>query len=269
MKNFLRDLKRWWRRGGAKRHRPPESRGGAGFFHEPDTARSDRTAVRRRYGKKRGGFRLPRRFVIVTVLILLLVLFGRAFYRFDRQILPLVLEAAELELQTEINNVINEVIHDIIVSNQVTAADFILESAMIAGAKPVLSINTVLVNEICNAAAFAISERLSNLEPKTVYVPIGMALGLDTLAQVGPNFTFTLAPIGNALVNYSTSFTAVGINQTHFSVWLTVESVVRIINPVQSSEILVTRHVSLVDTIISGVVPDTYLNMDTPILSLN
>jgi len=48
-----------------------------------------------------------------------------------------------------------------------------------------------------------------------------------------------------------------------------VESVVRIINPVQSSEIVVTRNVSLVDTIISGVVPDTYLSVDTPMLNLN
>ena len=96
-----------------------------------------------------------------------------------------------------------------------------------------------------------------------------MALGLDTLAQFGPHFSFSLAPIGNALVDYESSFTAVGINQTHFSVWLTVESTVRIINPVHSSEIIVTRNVSLVDTVISGVVPDTYLNMDVPVLSVN
>jgi len=96
-----------------------------------------------------------------------------------------------------------------------------------------------------------------------------MALGLDTLAQFGPHFSFSLAPIGNALVDYESSFTAVGINQTHFAVWLTVESTVRIINPVQSSEIIVNRTVSLVDTIISGEVPETYLNMDTPLLNLN
>ncbi|MCL1882778.1 MAG: sporulation protein YunB [Defluviitaleaceae bacterium] len=212
---------------------------------------------------------VPRSFVLFTVLILLIVGGAHSFYRFDRQILPLVLEAAELRIQTEINNVINSVVHEIIMENQVTAADFILQNQFTAGAKPVLSVNTVLVNEICNAAAQAISERLNNLEPEIASVPIGMILGLDTMAQVGPHFTFSLAPIGNALVNYETSFTAVGINQTHFSVWLTVESVVRIINPVQSSEIHVTRHVSLVDTIISGTVPGTYLNMDAPNVTLN
>ncbi|MCL1878577.1 MAG: hypothetical protein FWF80_06940, partial [Defluviitaleaceae bacterium] len=84
-------------------------------------------------------------------------------------------------------------------------------------AKPTISVNTVLANEICNAAAQAISDRLGSLEPEIVSVPLGMALGLDTLAQSGPRFTFTMAPVGNALVNYESSFTAVGINQTHLA----------------------------------------------------
>jgi len=201
------------------------------------------------------------------MIMILVATFALSYYRFDRLILPLVLEQKELRLQAEINNVINAVVHDIMSSRNITAADFLL-ATMSQDAKPVLSVNTVLVNEICNAAAQKISERLNNLEPEAVSVPIGMAFGLDTLAQSGPRFSFNLAPIGNALVNYETRFTAVGINQTHFSVWLTVESVVRIINPVQSAEIVVLRNVSLVDTIISGTVPGTYLNMDVPSITL-
>lgn len=213
---------------------------------------------------------LPRRYAVFALIILMLGMSAHSFYRFDRRILPLVLDAAELRLQAEINNVINTVVQEIITEQQVTASDFIIQNSTGGlSAKPVLSVNTVLVNEICNAAAQRISERLNNLEPEVVSVPVVMALGLDTLAQVGPRFSFYLAPIGNALVNYESNFTAVGINQTHFTVWLTVESVVRIINPVQSTEIFVSRNVSLVDTIISGVVPDTYLNLDTPVLNLN
>ncbi|MCL2198480.1 MAG: sporulation protein YunB [Defluviitaleaceae bacterium] len=274
----LRGIQRWWRRRGvgtttrvSGAENPARSKGLEGWLYDDTPTPATRSSRSARGGKstKREGFRLPRGFVLFTMLILFVIAFIHAFYRFDRQILPLVLEAAELRIQTEINNVINAVVQDIIVANQVTAADFILHSELGANAKPVLSVNTVLVNEICNAAAQAISERLNNLEPEIASVPIGMALGLDTLAQMGPRFTFTLAPVGNALVNHESTFTAVGINQTHFSVFLTVESVVRIINPVQSSEIQVTRQVSLVDTIISGTVPGTYLNMDTPVVNLN
>jgi sporulation protein YunB len=202
------------------------------------------------------------------VFILLIAGFIYSYYRFDRRVLPLILDNAELRLQTEINNAINAVVQEIISQRQITAADFLLHNPLAGEGKPVLSVNTVLVNDICNLAAIGISDWLNNLEPEIVSVPIGMTLGLDTLSQVGPRFSFTMAPVGNALVNYESRFTAVGINQTHFSVWLTVESLVRIINPVQSSEIHVVRNVSLVDTIISGVVPDTYLSMETPVLNI-
>ena len=233
MNRKLRQLNRWFRRRRRPVSRPTQKKG------------------------------IPRRYLAFFMLLILVAVFAHSYYRFDRRILPLVLEQKELRLQAEINNVINSVVHEIISNRNITAADFLV-AGLSQDAKPVLSVNTVLVNDICNAAAQKISERLNNLEPEAVSVPMGMAFGLDTLAQTGPRFSFNLAPIGNALVNYESRFTAVGINQTHFTVWLTVESVVRIINPVQSSEIVVMRNVSLVDTIISGTVPGTYLNMDVP-----
>lgn len=201
---------------------------------------------------------IPRRYIAFFMAIVVVVVSIHSFYRLDRIILPLVLDAAELQLQAEINNIINAVVQDIIRQNNITAEDFIIQTA--AG----LAVNTVLANEICNLAAKSISARLNNLEPELVSVPMGMALGIDMLAQTGPQFSFYLAPIGNALVNYQSSFTAVGINQTHLSVWLTVESIVRIINPVHSKEIIVMRNVLLVDTVIQGTVPDAYLSMDVP-----
>jgi sporulation protein YunB len=197
-----------------------------------------------------------------AVILLMLWSFGYGYYRFDRRILPLVLAAYELRLKTTINNAIYSVVQDIIQERGVNSDDFYIYAREPDGSGPVLAVNTVLVNDICNAAALGISQRLSNMDAEKVSVPLGMALGLDTLGQMGPKFNFTMAPTGNAQVNYASRFEAVGINQAHFEVWLTVVSTIRIINPVQSSTIVVTRDVSLVDTVISGVVPDTYLNVD-------
>jgi len=242
-KIFFRSLQRW-----SRGRRRPTAR----------TRNSDSPAygLSRTKTQKRGF--IPRRYIAFFMCIVVIVVSVHSFYRLDRIILPLVLEAAELRLQAEINNIINAVVQDIIRQNDITAEDFIIQTP--AG----LAVNTVLANEICNLAAKIISGRLNNLEPELVSVPMGMALGLDIMAQTGPRFSFYLAPIGNALVNYESSFTAVGINQTHLSVWLTVESIVRIINPVHSTEIIVMRNVLLVDTVIQGTVPDAYLNMDLP-----
>ena len=210
----------------------------------------------------------PRRGVKQYVLVFFLILFilgcfaGYSYYRFDRKILPLVLASTDLRIKTAINNAIHTEVHHIIRAREVSASDFYIQSLDSNGKGNMLSVNTVLVNDICNAAAMAISERLSVMDPERISVPIGMALGLDTLANLGPRFSFSLRPTGNALVDYGSSFEAVGINQTHFEVWLTVVSTVRIINPVQSSTITISRDISLVDTIITGTVPETYLNID-------
>jgi len=255
-KSWLRKLHRW---------RARRSRGKPRRVNHPIRAKAKPRPMRPK-GKtpSRQPWPIPRRYVAIAMILIALAAFIYSYYRFDRMILPLVLEAAEMRLQTEINNVINQVVQEIISERDITAADFIVQHTLVSESGPVVSVNTVLVNEISNAVAMQISQRLDNMEPETVAIPMGMAFNLDTLAQVGPRYTFRLAPIGNALVDYGSRFTAVGINQTRLSVWLTVESEVRIINPVQSSVVEVTRHVSLVDTIISGIVPDAYLNMDPP-----
>jgi sporulation protein YunB len=212
--------------------------------------------------RKARNHHVPRKYLFIFMLAVVIAAFTYSFYRFDRTIIPLVLDAAELTLQTDINNVINAVITDIIRDNHITATDFYSTQQNQGAGAPVLTVNTVLVNGICNLAAKLISERLNTLEPEVVRVPIGMAFHFDTLAQVGPRFSFTMAPIGNALVDFDSRFSAVGINQVHFSLWLDVEATIRIINPVHSFEVEVSRRILLVDTIISGVVPDTYLNLD-------
>ena len=227
-----------------------------------------RKRTRRRVHLPRWRIRLPRfsRWHMAILMVLIIVgALAYSYYRFDRTVVPLVLEAADLRMQAEINNVINAEIQQIIREKRIIAADFYHQRHDVVMGAPVLSVNTVLVNEICNLAAMRISERLNNMDAEIVSVPMGMAFGLDTLSQVGPRFQFAMAPIGNALVSYDSQFVGVGINQVHFSVWLTVEAVVRIINPVHSFEVVVNRHISLVDTIISGVVPDTYVQMELPV----
>jgi sporulation protein YunB len=207
---------------------------------------------RRPPGRKPG-----RKWLLLFIITLLAVGLGFAYYSFDRRVVPLALSMAEVNAKTEINGIIHQEIQGIIQERKLAAQDFYM-----TGDDHTVTVNTVLVNEICNAVAARVSDKLSQLDPQPVSVPLGMALGLDTLAYFGPRISFNLSPVGNALADYESRFESVGINQVHFEVWLTVESTVRIINPVQSSSITVSRDVALVDTMVSGAVPDTYLNMN-------
>ena len=124
--------------------------------------------------------RFPRRYLALLMLITLIAAFAYSYYRFDRTILPLVLEAAELELQTEINNAINAVIQEIIRENQIRASDFYMRHDT-NPTGPLISVNTVLVNDLSNEAALRISQRLSTMEPEIVSVPLGISFGINMI----------------------------------------------------------------------------------------
>ena len=65
-------------------------------------------------------------------------------------------------------------------------------------------------------------------------------------------------------VDYETSFSQAGINQTNYKVWLTVEITLRMVNPLKSTDVTTTRKIMLIDTIIKGNIPQTYFEINSP-----
>lgn len=210
-----------------------------------------------KYGKGKKKKSLRFFVLIITVILTLTVLIVR---RINARMLPAVLEITQLKSKTQINMIINESIKDNADINALSSSDFYMETTDDSGNVNSLSVNTVIINKICSQLAVDISEKLSILKTETVDIPIGIILGIDSLANVGPKYKVKILPLGDASVNYESSFTSVGINQINFQIWLNIESTIKIVNPLQSKEIKVTRKMTLVDTVFSGEIPKTYIN---------
>ena len=80
-------------------------------------------------------------------------------------------------------------------------------------------------------------------------------------SNTGPSIPFYLKPMGLASVDYETSFTAEGINQINFKIWINVAMDIKIVNPLRSETMSVSRKIMLVDTIINGTVPERYMTL--------
>jgi len=163
-----------------------------------------------------------------------------------------------MSIKTKMNDTIYRSVNNIIKERNLSAADFYTKN----DAGDSLSVNTVLVSDLCNTAALDISNTLDSMGEQRISIPIGSVLSIKALANSGPAYTVSLLPAGNAEVNYESKFVAMGINQINFQVWLHVTSTVRIVNPIQSNVIEVDRDVPLVNTIISGDVPNSYFNVN-------
>lgn len=205
-------------------------------------------------GRKNYKFRLVI-FILFSIFIIFSIL---TVSNFDAKMLPTAIATFNHTVKNKINIVINSAVDDVINKNKIESKDFYNCTLDNEGRISTLSLNTVLVNEICGKIAVEASKRLMNMETVAIEVPLGALLGIDVLSNMGPTFTVLITPVGNTTVDYKTSFQSAGINQINFQVWLNIETGIRIVNPNRELEIKVNRTVTLVNTIFSGVVPENF-----------
>jgi len=199
--------------------------------------------------------------LFLTLIVLILVTYF-LFAIINRTILPVVTTMASQRSVTLINEVINGSLANTVADFALTSEDFYVLSLDDAGRLNSLSVNTILVNQVASILAQDISGHLSQDDPMTIHIPMGLFSGIPIMAGLGPRVPVQIIPAGEATVEYETSFTSAGINQINFQVWLVVETNMRIVIPLQEADIPVSRRVPLVNTVFAGEVPDGMLLTD-------
>lgn len=200
--------------------------------------------------------------LFVLPLFVLFTIFLGIFFliRLDRMLFPIALQAAELHARAKMNEFINSSTINAIERHSLVSEDFYNITTGYDGKLNSLSVNTILINHLTNEIAVSMSEELTGLDNERVQIPYGALTGIRIIANLGPLYTVYLMPMGEVIVDYSSSFASVGINQVNFQVWLNINARMNIINPLQSSEILLERRVPLVNTVINAEIPNVYFN---------
>ncbi len=209
--------------------------------------------------------RARRRLGGLIFLITLTLIFGVIVYFYsliDQLMMPSVIEIATLTAKNQINQMVNESIRRISDDLGIVSTDFFIKTTDPNGKIDTLSVNTILVNDICSRLSSDLSVTFLQLNPDTISIPIGTALGIKALANIGPKYPIKVMPVGEVSIDYESSFTSEGINQINLQIWITIQATVQIVNPLQNREIVVTRNMPLINTVISGEVPPTYINTE-------
>lgn len=195
------------------------------------------------------------RFKILFSLLLSTVIISLLYNRF---VLPVVINVTEKYAVTEINKEINKAYNNIISEKNLTQADFISE----LNSTQFLNTNTVVVNSLCSEMAEVLSERLNNIEDKKVKVPLGLFTTINLLSTTGPTLNMSVDSMGEAKIDYESSFKSCGVNQVNYKLWLNVETEISVINPLVHKNIIVSRKIAVIDMVYNGGIPDTYVKVD-------
>ena len=208
--------------------------------------------------RRRGlGLRLKLRFYLLAGVVMLFSL-GVVV---DAALRPILEQVAAQQVHLAVVRLINEAVYDQL-GNGVAYQQLINVSTDADGRVTLMQRDTVKITRLVTSIARDLEGKLGNLSREDIKVPLGMLTGNSLLADKGPNLTLALLPLGSVSVNIHDEFSAAGINQTRHSIMLDIVVDMGILLPFQSTFTQITDTLPIVESVIVGPIPETYLNME-------
>lgn len=126
-----------------------------------------------------------------------------------------------------------------------------------------IKINATRVNAVMQRSVQKTQNGLSDMISSGVNIPVGSVSGITFLSGKGPNLNVAVIPVGAVDARLRSEFSEIGINQTIHKIYISLDSTIKIIIPGAGNTIKSSSEVLLVESVIIGKVPDTYLNATT------
>lgn len=161
----------------------------------------------------------------------------------------------------------NRALQQKVADENIQYQDFILIHKDNEGHIVLMQANTVKVNKFASDTTLAVQKALEDLRWQSFGIPVGQILGIPLFANLGPKIKYSILPVGSVRVNVVDKFETAGINQTRHSIYLNFNTNVRIVIPSKGGEADIGMQVPLVDSIIVGNVPSTFVSVPGGILS--
>ena len=191
-----------------------------------------------------------------TMIILALVL--TLIIVVDIRIRPMIRSMAESQARSIATLAINEAVSEVMSEENVGYDDLISIEKDENGRVTAVKTNIVRMNSLKSKITTRISEKIDKVKKKEIYLPLGSVLGGDLLSGRGPSIKLYLTLSGSATTTISNKFDSAGINQTRHQVMLNVVSSIYVIVPGCSTSTKVETNICIAETVIVGLVPDTY-----------
>ncbi|ONI44914.1 sporulation protein YunB [Candidatus Epulonipiscioides gigas] len=191
--------------------------------------------------------------IFITVSIL--------YIQLDLESWPSTMAMAKLAATSVATDAINDAIAQTLAINQNTVEDLLNYDYDDDGKLASWNVNTILINNLFSQITSKCSDSLNNIPPIEFEIPLGNLTGSRIFANLGPNLTIEILLNGTVTVDYASEWRESGINQTNHIVWLDVMATVQMVVPIYEETVNVHRRIVLVDKVMTGEVPETYVDV--------
>ena len=190
--------------------------------------------------------------VFVAAVILIV-----GFIIFEHNLKPTIRTIAEAEARWVATEAVNRAIKDEIAN--VDYSQLIMVQKDTQGHIVLMQPNLMRINQLASDTTLAIQASLQSLVNQQFSIPVGQVLGSQLLANYGPRVRVSIYPIGTVRASVFDKFEDAGINQTRHRIYLDIETQVKVVVPLITSDVSVDTQVPITDTVIVGQVPNVYM----------
>jgi sporulation protein YunB len=193
---------------------------------------------------------------LISLLIFLGLTF-QTFYYIEKNIEPVLHSIARIRAE----QMATKAIHDAINQKIIKETDFkklidIKEDK--DGKVQVATFNSNEYTRIVFESTENVMHALKDMETTPEKIKLGQALRSNLLAQLGPELPITLVPYGNVHVELDTKMQQAGINMVLITVFIIIETKVKIVIPFSTQPAVVQSEVPISNALIVGDVPQFY-----------
>lgn len=192
------------------------------------------------------------------LLLLCLALLVGTVLRLDAKLRPVIVELATAELETVINDAIDEVCVQDAADGEITYSNLIQLQYDQEGKLLGLTTDMAALNVLRADMTRNIGEKLREMEGTPVQVPLGTASGVTLFSGLGPYIPVQVLSLESIAGYFESEFTSAGINQTRHQIEMVVSVQVMLLLSGSSCEKTFTNRITVAESILMGDVPSHY-----------
>jgi sporulation protein YunB len=212
-------------------------------------------------------FRKRRNYRAFFALTMFFFLLLGIFLWVDRVLQPTIFKIAETRAIQMATEAINRAVQRKVFDSNLQYQDFVQVHKDNQGHIVLMQANTLKINQLAADVTLMVQSALQQLSRESLRIPLGQITGTQLLAGYGPRIPVGIVPVGSVRVRVDDRFEQAGINQTRHRIYLDFNAEVRIVVPPRSATAQVATRVPLVESIIVGQVPGTFVNISGGLLS--
>lgn len=196
----------------------------------------------------------------MAILLIIFLIINLFIYEIDQIITPNLISYSEIEMKARALDIINTTINDEY-SKQFNYNEIITIVKDNEGSIELIQADTLKLNKIACDVALKAQKKLREIGSVGIKIPIGIIFKNNLFANLGPNISIKMLPMGAVETKYISEFESEGINQTRHKMYVEVTTEIRVYGSTMNKEFEVKNIVPIAETIIVGKTPNTILSL--------